>query len=294
MIRSFAKLSALAVAGFVLLAAPQSARATLILESTQADFDFGGGVHSVLFVDENAFGAPGSVITFLGRSVLLGADQNLGVVGSLVLSSSVGGVAQPIQVGNFSVTGSASQSNSPGLPGAVTTETLTSTSLNVVNTSGETHSQQVVVSDNNFAALLNGQMTSTAGGDIHDSTGQTSTTAGSVAVTTVDNGANALGGGTSINPGVSPLLFGFNGTVFTGLFAAADGPRAIPFVATMGKSIEFDLTLTSGASLNGRTNQVTNTGVPVPEPATVVMALGAVPFLGVGAWRRLRRNRKSS
>jgi len=255
-----------------------------MLESTQPGFAFAPGVNSILFVDENALGAPGTIIlNFLrpGNNVLLGSDANLGVVGSLVIAGP-GGAGTPLQVGSFLVTGSASQSNSPGTPGSPTIETITSSSLNVVNNTGATAVQNVVVTDTGFSALRNGTMSSTASGLVAGP--------GQVVITTVDNGANQLFGGTSVNPGApGPNLFGFNGTVVTGLYSVTDGPRSIPFTAVSAKSIEFDITLNAGSSLNTRLNGITNFGIPTPEPGTLVALACGLPVAGL-----MYRNRRKA
>lgn len=283
-------LLAAAAAGIALLAAPQSARATLILESTQPGFNFnptpgGPTVSSILFADNNAFGSPGTIITFLGRTVLLGADNDP-TLGSLTIAGP-GGAGTPLQVGAFQVTGSASQSNSPGTPTNPVVESLTTTSLNVVNNSGATATQQVVVSDTNFAALVGGTMASTAAGTILGT--------GSVAVTTTDSSSNALGAGTTINPTPGgTTIFGFNGTTFTTGTYSQNVTVPIPFTATMSKSIEFDLTLGAGASLSSRTNGITNIGaaaVPgVPEPTTLISAVLGLGFMGGATWMRRRKS----
>src|SRR4051794_32734904 len=101
----------LALAVALLLIAPSGARATLILEATQADFTFatapvgGAAVHTVEFVDNNPIpvgtvvgaGQPTANPDGTTNLAVIGKDENL-ATGALGIGSSV-----PSQVGNFSV-----------------------------------------------------------------------------------------------------------------------------------------------------------------------------------------------
>jgi len=280
-------------AGFSLFGATKDAQALLQLASSQGlgvNLSSGGVgepafYDAVIFFDNNLGGAVGSVIPFDGGYMaLIQPDRNDTVSGSLVISGSATDADVPVTVGGFRVTGSASQSTSPGTTaGPLTFEVLTSTSLTVENISGGALTQRVVVTDNNYKPLVNGVMISTVGGVI--------TGGGSVTVTTTDNGANRLYAGTVYDSpaGPGPTTFGYNGAVFTDAYSD-DVTVPIGFTATMSKSIEFDIALDPGAVLSGRLNQITNIGIAaaVPEPTTLAMAFAGLPVFA-GCWLRRRR-----
>jgi hypothetical protein len=299
MMTRFSKwLPALALAGFALLGSPPSARAVLSLEAQGTDIN--GTAFRLLFVDEvggrpSPFLANGAInpaatavamdLDGDGFAELIGNDANLGVVGSLVLAGAVAG--NPVQIGNFLVTGSSHLSNSPGTSGIAT---LTSTSLNVINNTGVSSEQRVAVSDTGFGVPTAGTAISQVFGTILGGTG-------SVAVFSRDDDANRLFGGLVGFPGqpfgplapAGTVVDGFTGQVFTGVYNQSV-TNTFAFTAPYSKTVQFNITLAGGASLNQRSNVLTNIGGGVvPEPGTMVLALTGLPLLGIGAWRRRRR-----
>jgi len=284
----------LALVGLAFLAAPPSARAVVMLEVTEADFDFltntfstaPGSIHSIVFVAGSGTVAPGTT----GDPDL---DGDTDVIGSTLAGTGptllVLGPGATVQVGAFSVQGSTHQSNSPGSPVSQTSDVISS-SLAVTNTVGGTHTQQVVVGDIGFMFpvgpdLLTSQMF-----------GLLSGTGSSVTIGTWDDLNNKQFGGSFTHPDPGNSLAGIPGgsVTFTAsynqTFNTLTNVTRVPYA----KSIEFDITLGPNGTLNQRSNSITDTPALVPEPATMMTALASLPLvLGIWARRRVKTIRRN-
>jgi hypothetical protein len=280
----------LTLAALVLLGAPQGARATLILESTQTDFTFAtvgvNPVHSVEFIDNNPI-APGTIVgpgqPFANPDgttnfALIGTDDN-----PALHTLGIGSVGTPSQVGNFLVTASLSTSATP-------TGQLISGATSVLNNQAGTHTNIVRVGDTNFTTpggIVNTENIISGAFSILGSTSRPSTS-DSIAITHyLDPNNNPLGG--TDHPGAINIY----SRTFT---VGATGPRSYsddvisgPFAAGSPYSLTagFNVTLAHNNQLTARSNEIDV--LPTPEPGTMAAILTGLPLLGI-AFRRARRN----
>ena len=262
------------LAAGVFFASAPTARASLMLEVSQANFDFGGGLHEMIFVDNNVGIAPPAPADpdNDADSEVTGIDFNP-LVGSLQL-----GLTQntPVVVGGITVTGSVHTSNSPGTPLAGGIAQLASQAFVIQNNTAASVTQKVIVGDTGYMFPTGGlsswvfQISGNITGGV------------TIRNRAWDDSSNKqFGGADGHTDGTAQLLFDdtetstFNKTL-TGTSFVGPGPYA--------KTIEFDITLAPGASLTLRNDQLQNTGVP--EPATLVGAGFAAVALAVFGLRR--------
>jgi hypothetical protein len=244
-----------------------------MLEVQQANFDFGGGLHEMIFVDNNAGITPGTPADPDNDADLeqTGNDFNP-LVGTLQLGATQN---TPVTVGGITVTGSTHTSNSPGTPLAGGIAQLASQAFVIQNLTAASVTQKVIVGDTGYTVPVG-----TSSWIMQFS----ANIAGTVSIRTRawdDSGNKQFGGSDGHTDGTAQLLFDdtetstFNKTL-TGTSFVGPGPYA--------KTIEFDITLAPGASITLRNDQLQNTGVP--EPATLVGAGFAAVALAVFGLRR--------
>lgn len=258
---------ALAVAGIALLGLPSKSHAVLTLRVLDSS-------NNVIFTATDGVGGPTG-------------DQDT-TNGTLTL-------ANGLSVAGFLVNGSFNTSNAnfaiPGTPldTSIGRGLETSGSSTVINTNlGAPTTLTVELSDTNFGAFGRPVIatTTTSGTFANGATG--SALGSSVASTFFIDPTNTLFG-----TGAGTLINAFTGTstgLTTDSFSNNGGPFG-PFVPGGGLfsiTERFIITLTANSSLTSRGNNIAVTAL-VPEPATLAMACGALPFIGISTWRRLRR-----
>jgi hypothetical protein len=311
MIRRFVRWSptlAAVAAGLLFLSAPQGARATLMFEVIQPDFDFNNGsvipvngsigpVHNVLFVDQTFSGSnpftpqfvldPGGVQYALQ---LPDQDGRTGFLGTTATSPNA------TQVGSFLVSGSVASTNSPGATaGGLTVASIQTSSFSVVNNSGAEHSQYIRVGDTGFTQPTGNVQWSYVVGGTLNGTGAVTNWAWDVTDNKQLGGTGASPFGTN-NPATNTaaaitLVAGlpyssFPASGLSGTTNVGAGPYA--------KTLEFDVTLGAGSSLIQRSNLLSNINTTaVPEPGSMALAFSGLSVLGLVGWRRLGRKSAS-
>jgi hypothetical protein len=200
-----------------------------------------------------------------------GSTGNLGGAGNSVSYSGA--------VGDFSVSIAEGSSNSPGGPYKALTQQGTVT---ITNNGASAETLQILVSANGFTSPQSPPPLNVS-----------DTVSGSVLTGTLTNGSaqgfadasNTLGGegfaGAALSFG--PTTGGTNNASFSqsGVvdgFSPNGSPYSLTFIETFTLSAGGSITVTGG-----------NVEAVVPEPANMMAALSAVPFLALGAWLRRRK-----
>lgn len=198
---------------------------------------------------------------------------------------------------NFSISSGIGTSNNPGSQGGSNLNLASSEQISTkFGTTGGTHTIQIVLSENDWTAPTGTplNLTSSAGGSFGYVAGATPGATDSVAATYqgfLDN-TNTLfgmpvGGSTSLETASASLnSAGTASLVFNPPSTTSQVPGGVPFSITDVLTFKFTLAAGSGQD----TAQVSaSTVASLPEPASMMAALTAVPFLALGAWLRRRK-----
>ncbi|MBX6315347.1 MAG: hypothetical protein IRY99_20905 [Isosphaeraceae bacterium] len=248
----------LVLAGLALLGSPRSAEATLTI---RAHYD---GIPDFV-ATTNTPNASGNLVIDLGT----------------------------VNFGPFTIAGGFELSNAP-IDQNTLFSLLQSGSATVVNNSTTTQTVVVTVSSNDFGPYAAANLTTTASGTFSNPGG--SAVGSSVSSLWFADPANVDYALTGTTPPPSTQIDSFTGTA-TGAPLDSYSHDAGPFAFTPGPNglfsmtLQFTITLTGGSLLTSRGNAESATGVPIPEPATMVMAVTGLPLLGLGAWLRKRKLR---
>lgn len=209
-----------------------------------------------------------------------------------ISGSTVATINPTITIGNISVTDAGGTSNSPGTSGGAESSEGVSNFGNIAisNTGSTPVTLTIIISATGFTepstAPLN--LFDTVSGTVQGGT-VSGTAVGYVDTNNTLYGAapegSPLPGSTSstfiagqtLSFSTPPQSFSDSGTIL--LTSNLPTPYSITFVETLTLSGEGSLIVTGGDA------QVT----PTPEPATMMAAFTAIPFLGLGAWMRRRK-----
>jgi len=214
-----------------------------------------------------------------------GPGDNNPAVGIIALGSAT----VPINFGGLLVFGSVSSSNAPG---GVLSQ-VASQSLQVVNTSGATHTVLLQISDRDFNLPPSPlTLSGTASGTFSPVTGTGNTQVGGSTATAL----------AFADPGDVKFVNGFLVQNFTTGPPAAAGTPLLSYANTQSAgplsyataysmTVQLTYTLPNNVQLNSRSDVIQAVSAAVvPEPSTVVMALSGLPLLG-GLWLRRRQRR---
>jgi hypothetical protein len=155
--------------------------------------------------------------------------------------------------------------------GSPLTAEAVSTSLNIQNTTGATHTLTITIQDTGFTSP-------TAPPPVSLTSSFSGTTNNGLGSATFQSSVVTLGANSPGPQVVNPLGLSFNNTAFGTVTSTGVAPYSIFQTLT--------ITLTAGEKINftGRTDLVAT-----PEPATLAMAAAALPVLGIGMFLRRRR-----
>jgi hypothetical protein len=244
-----------------------------MLEIQQANFDFGSGLHELIFVDNNVGITPGTPADPDHDADLeqTGNDFNP-LVGTLQIGATQNSM---VTIGGITITGSTQSSNSPGTPLAGGLAQLATQSFVIQNLSGATVTQKVIIGDTGYTVPVG------ISSWVYQSSANIVGTASVRTRAWDDSGNKQFGGSDGHTDGTAVLLVDdletstYNKT-FTGTSIVGPGPYA--------KTIEYDITLAPGAQITLHNDQLQNTGVP--EPNTLIGAGFAAVALAVFGLRR--------
>lgn len=191
-------------------------------------------------------------------------------------SGNIGGTGVVSTGGDFTVVNQTGQSTQSFVGGSA--EVFSSTT-SITNISNSTQTLHIIVAGNDYSSPIMGVLASHIGGTSPVTVNSTNV----LTFQSYANPANTLAvGGTS--PGAQVVSLS-NPTSF-----ASDASVGVSGLSATGFSLvqSIDITLASGAQINFSSSSILT---PTPEPATVAMALTALPLLGLGTWIRRRRAR---
>jgi hypothetical protein len=203
----------------------------------------------------------GSAMTIISAS----GSGSSGLTGPLGLSGSFSGLVGPDFA--LSVQGATAQQTAGGF----SLETGSASSVFLVAGSSGVHTLHLVLTATGYTAPLSGKIDSLISGTVPVAgASNVLTYASTVGTTTVTN--------------TPPSIVG------TGSFLS-DATGSVASLATGYSIVEtINITLTAGSVLN-YSSSTTISALATPEPATVAMAMTALPILGLGGWLGRRRGR---
>lgn len=223
-------------------------------------------------------------------SVTSPSDQGPVIIGTV--NAGLPPTITPTTFGDFTIALASGSSNSPGSSlNAQTAGVLSNfglTPFSIVNNSATEQSLIITISAQNFSSP-----NSPPPLDVFDTVSGT-VSGGSVTGTAqgfADASNTLYGDGNSSLPGgfAGALLTfaGTNGTLSGSISQSGIVSGFSPNGATYSLTFTETITLTAGASLTLTGGNVQT--LPTPEPASMMAAFTAVPFLGLGAWLRRRK-----
>jgi hypothetical protein len=223
--------------------------------------------NAVLMLAANVNGTPFSVVDNGAGDI----DPAIGVL--RLLDQTIGGVF---------VRGSVHVSDKGTTPG--TFNMLTSSSLEVRNTTGATATASVVVGDNNFLGPSFRAFTSGSG----TFTGPAGSSIDLSWFDDPQNGQPAESVGDT--PGDMIDAFSFTATQVADSFSHNGGPFAVNDPALFGMSMRFDYTLLAGSSLVSRGQaELKEVASAIPEPGTLgILGGGLIGLAFVLRWRMMQ------